>query len=195
MYGFLRPTMAELQAIVESYGGTVPQLMGDGFMAIFGVPVAHEDDAERAVRAALDVRDRIRVLNRDRGGFQLPEIHAGLNSGEVMVAPSDEPAGFTVVGDTVNTAARLAALAPGGHILVDETTMSRTRDRIRYGPRRRRRAKGKAEFAGHVRGARRRTARRAHRRRHVRGPLRHARAARARAAAGPAATAGPRGGA
>ena len=63
VYGFLRPTMAELQAIVESYGGTVPQLMGDGFMAIFGVPVAHEDDAERAVRAALDVRDRIRVLN------------------------------------------------------------------------------------------------------------------------------------
>ena len=81
MYGFLRPTMAELQVIVESYGGTVPQLMGDGFMAIFGVPVAHEDDAERAVRAALDVRDRIRVLNRDRGGFQLPEIHAGLNVG------------------------------------------------------------------------------------------------------------------
>ena len=146
VYGFLRPTMAELQAIVESYGGTVPQLMGDGFMAIFGVPVAHEDDAERAVRAALDVRDRIRVLNRDRGGFQLPEIHAGLNSGEVMVAPSGEVAGFTVIGDTVNTAARLAALAPGGHVLVDETTMSRTSDRIRYGPRRRRRAKGKAEF-------------------------------------------------
>ena len=62
VYGFLRPTMAELQSIVESYGGTVPQVQGDGFMAIFGVPVAHEDDAERAVRAAIEVRDRVGVL-------------------------------------------------------------------------------------------------------------------------------------
>ena len=145
VYGFLRPTMAELQAIVESYGGTVPQVQGDGFMAIFGVPVAHEDDAERAVRAALVVRDRVSILNRDRSGIQLPEVHSGVNSGEVMVAPSDEPAGFTVVGDTVNTAARLASLAAAGHILVDQTTRARTRGVIRYGPRRLRTAKGKAE--------------------------------------------------
>ena len=148
VYGFLRPTMAELQTIVESYGGTVPQLQGDGFMAIFGVPVAHEDDAERAVRAALDVRDRVIILNRGRGGIQLPEVHSGVNSGEVMVAPSAEPAGFTVVGDTVNTAARLASLATGGHILVDETTRNRTWEVIRYGPRRLRKAKGKAEPLG-----------------------------------------------
>jgi class 3 adenylate cyclase len=145
VYGFLRPTMAELQAIVESYGGTVPQLLGDGFMAVFGVPVAHEDDAERAVRAALDVRDRVSVLKRDRSDIQLPDIHAGVNSGEVMVAPSDEPAGFAVIGDTVNTAARLAGLATGGHILVDETTRNRTGERIHYGPRRLRKAKGKAD--------------------------------------------------
>jgi class 3 adenylate cyclase/predicted ATPase len=145
VYGFLRPTMAELQGIVESYDGTVPQIQGDGFMAIFGVPVAHEDDAERAVRAALDVRDHVRTLNALRSGILLPEVHAGVNSGEVMVAPSSEPAGFTVIGDTVNTAARLAGLATGGHILVDETTCERTRDAIRYGPRRLRRARGKSE--------------------------------------------------
>ncbi len=145
VYGFLRPTMAELQSIVESYGGTVPQVQGDGFMAIFGVPVAHEDDAERAVRAALDVRDRVRLLNRDRSGIPLPEVHSGVNSGEVMVAPSDEPAGFTVVGDTVNTAARLASLAAAGCVLVDQTTRTRTRGVVRYGPRRLRAAKGKAE--------------------------------------------------
>ena len=145
VYGFLRPTMAELQEIVESYGGTVPQLLGDGFMAVFGVPVAHEDDAERAVRAALDVRDRIGILNRERRGIQLPAVHAGLNSGEVMVGPSDEPAGFRVVGDTVNTAARLAASAPAGHILVDETTRKRTRDVIRYGPRRLLAVRGKSD--------------------------------------------------
>jgi class 3 adenylate cyclase/tetratricopeptide (TPR) repeat protein len=145
VYGFLRPTMADLQAIVESYGGTVPQIQGDGFMAVFGVPVAHEDDAERAVRAALDVRDRVGALNAGRGGLLLPEVHAGVNSGEVMVAPSNEPAGFTVIGDTVNTASRLAGLATGGHILVDETTRDRTVEGIRYGPRRLRRAKGKSE--------------------------------------------------
>ncbi len=145
VYGFLRPTMAELQGIVESYGGTVPQIQGDGFMAIFGVPVAHEDDAERAVRAALDVRDRVGTLNAERSGILLPEVHAGVNSGEVMVAPSTESAGFTVIGDTVNTAARLAGLATGGHIIVDETTRDRTSEAIRYGPRRLRRAKGKSE--------------------------------------------------
>ena len=145
VYGFLRPTMAELQSIVESYGGTVPLIQGDGFMAIFGVPLAHEDDAERAVRAALQVRDRVRTLNADRSGILLPEVHAGVNSGEVMVAPSDEPAGFAVMGDTVNTASRLADLATAGRILVDETTRDGTRDTIRYGPRRLRKAKGKAE--------------------------------------------------
>ena len=145
VYGFLRPTMAELQSIVESYGGTVPQIQGDGFMAIFGVPVAHEDDTERAVRAALDVRDRVRALNAGRTGILLPEVHAGVNSGEVMVAPSAGAAGFTVIGDTVNTASRLAGLATGGHILVDVTTRDRTIEAIRYGPRRLRRAKGKAE--------------------------------------------------
>ena len=145
VYGFLRPTMGELQAIVESYGGTVPQIQGDGFMAIFGVPVAHEDDAERAVRAALDVRDRVRTLNAGRSGILLPEVHAGVNSGEVMVAPSKEASGFAVIGDTVNTASRLADLATAGHILVDETTRDRTRDAIRYGERRLRKAKGKVE--------------------------------------------------
>ncbi len=145
VYGFLRPTMADLQAIVESYGGSVPQIQGDGFMAIFGVPVAHEDDAERAVRAALDVCDHVRALNADRSGILLPQVHAGVHSGEVMVAPSDETAGFAVVGDTVNTASRIAGLATGGHILVGETTRDRTHETIRYGARHLRRAKGKAE--------------------------------------------------
>jgi class 3 adenylate cyclase/tetratricopeptide (TPR) repeat protein len=145
VYTFLRPTMDELVAIAESFGGSVPQIQGDGFMAAFGVPVAHEDDAERAVRAALAVRDRIHQLNRDRRGIPLPEVHAGVRSGEVMVAPSSESAGFAVVGDTVNTAARLCSLARAGEILVDATTRSLTSRSIRYGPRRLQRAKGKAE--------------------------------------------------
>jgi len=145
VYGFLRPTMLALQSIVESYGGTVPQIQGDGFMAVFGVPVAHEDDAERAVRAALDARDHVRALNAGRQGIRFPEVHAGINSGEVMVAPSEEAAGFAVIGDTVNTASRLSGLATAGRVLVDADTRGRTRRTIRYGPRRLQAAKGKAE--------------------------------------------------
>lgn len=143
VYRFLRPTMAALQRVVEEFGGTVPQVMGDGFLAVFGVPSAHEDDAERAVRAALAVRDHVRRLNEHEPGIAIPEVHSGVNSGEVMVAPSDEAAGFAVIGDTVNTAARLAGLAGAGQVLVDERTRNRTAHAIRFSPGRARRAKGK----------------------------------------------------
>jgi len=147
VYRFLRPEMHTLKRIAETFGGTVPQIMGDGFMAVFGVPVVHEDDAERAVRAALAVRDHVRELNAGSEGLPFPEVHAGVNSGEVMVAPSDELAGFTVIGDTVNTASRLADLAPGGRVLVDERTWGRTSGVVRYGAQYIRQAKGKPDLA------------------------------------------------
>jgi class 3 adenylate cyclase/tetratricopeptide (TPR) repeat protein len=143
VYAFIRPGLADMQQIVEEYGGSVPHVMGDGFMAVFGVPTAHEDDAERAVRAALAVRDHAHELNRDRQGIRFPDVHAGVNSGEVMVAPSREPGGFSVLGDTVNVAARLADLARAGVVLVAEPTKRRTEHAVRYGPRRAYRAKGK----------------------------------------------------
>lgn len=145
VYRFLRPGLLALQRIVERFGGTVPQVMGDGFMAVFGVPSTHEDDAERAVRAALAVREHVAELNSAHREIPFPEVHAGINSGEVMVAPSSERSGFAVIGDTVNTASRLADLAPGGIILVDERTRDRSAHAVRYGPRRARRAKGKPE--------------------------------------------------
>ena len=114
-------------------------------MAVFGVPTAHEDDGERAVRAALAVRDHVRALNEGRAGLSFPDVHAGVNSGEVMVGPSDEASGYTVMGDTVNTASRMADLATAGHVLVDASTRTLTASSIRYGPRRMRKAKGKAE--------------------------------------------------
>jgi class 3 adenylate cyclase/tetratricopeptide (TPR) repeat protein len=149
VYRFLRPGVLELQRIVEGFGGTVPQIMGDGFMAVFGVPVAGEDDAERAVRAALAVRDHVRSLNAGRKGLRFPEVHAGVNSGEVMVAPSEEASGFAVIGDAVNTASRIADLASSGVVLVDDETRRRTVRSIDYGPRRVRRAKGKPRLAVH----------------------------------------------
>ncbi len=145
VFSFIRPTLADLQRVVEDHGGTVPQIQGDGFMAIFGVPVAHEDDAERAVRAALAVRERIRELNEGRSGLSIPEVHSGVNSGEVMVGPSPEASGIAVVGDVVNTASRLADLAPAGTVLVEERTWHRTRHAIRYGRRGAYIAKGKSE--------------------------------------------------
>ena len=76
VYTVVRPGLAAMQRLVEEHGGTVPQVMGDGFMAVFGVPAAHEDDAERAVRAALAVRDHARALHRagDWGtGIRFPQ--------------------------------------------------------------------------------------------------------------------------
>ncbi|HWO71551.1 MAG TPA: adenylate/guanylate cyclase domain-containing protein [Actinomycetota bacterium] len=145
VYASLRPGILELQRVVEGFGGTVPQVLGDGFMAVFGVPGAHEDDAERAVRAALAVRERARELRAGGGGVPFPEVHAGVNSGEVIVVPAAEAAGFAVIGDTVNTASRLADLAPPGSVLVDRRTRNRTSRSIRYGRGRLRRAKGKPE--------------------------------------------------
>jgi class 3 adenylate cyclase len=68
VYAVVRPGLAAMQRLVEEHGGTVPQVMGDGFMAVFGVPTAHEDDAERAVRAALAVRDHARACTAPAAG-------------------------------------------------------------------------------------------------------------------------------
>ena len=143
VYAFIRPGLDDMRRIVEEHGGSVPHVMGDGFMAVFGVPTAHEDDAERAVRAALAIRDHARALARGGGGIRFPDVHAGVNSGEVMVAPSSEPGGFSILGDPVNVASRLADLAPPRVVLVAEQTKRRTEHAVRYGPGRGYRAKGK----------------------------------------------------
>jgi hypothetical protein len=138
--------MTALRLVVEDFGGVVPQMMGDGFMAVFGVPVAHEDDAERAVRAALAIRDRVESLNAERPtGVRVPPVHSGLNSGDVLVSGSREPLGFEITGDTVNTASRLAGVARAGQVVVGERTRDLTAHAIAYGPRRTRKVKGKPE--------------------------------------------------
>ncbi len=110
-----------------------------------GFPSRTRTTRERAVRAALAVRERIRELNEGRSGLSIPEVHSGVNSGEVMVGPSPEASGIAVVGDVVNTASRLADLATAGTVLVEERTWRRTRHAIRYGRRGSYLAKGKSE--------------------------------------------------
>jgi class 3 adenylate cyclase len=116
---------------VRTFGGTVVSVMGDAIMAVFGAPVTHEDDAERAVRAALAMRDSIQAET----GPGLPlQLHIGLNTGEVMaglIGP-EERREYTVMGDVTNTAARLQSAAPPGTILVGRDTYLATAHVIDY---------------------------------------------------------------
>ncbi len=127
--------------VIGDYGGTVEKFIGDAVMAVFGLPVAHGDDAERAIGAALDLRDRVR--DDPRLKERLP-IRLGVASGEV-VARRDASAGedFLITGDAVNTAARLQQQAEPWAILVAERS-SQSASGFVYGPPARLEAKGKA---------------------------------------------------
>src|SRR4051794_403406 len=123
---------------VERFGGTVDKYIGDNVMAIFGAPVAHEDDAERAVRAALAMQDAIAEIDPEL------QLRVGLNTGDVL-AGSVAESGYTVIGDTVNVAARLQAAAEIGSITVGERTMRATGDAVEYRELEPLHLKGKAE--------------------------------------------------
>ena len=128
----------QLRAELERHGGTVEKFIGDAVMAVFGAPVAHEDDPERAVRAALAIRDSI--------GDEL-QIRTAVNTGEALVALGARPGegDAMVAGDVVNTAARLQSSAPVNGILVGEGTYRATRHAIEYREAPPVEAKGKAE--------------------------------------------------
>ncbi|MFI5282039.1 MAG: ATP-binding protein [Candidatus Dormibacterales bacterium] len=129
----------QVRAELERYGGTVEKFIGDAVVAIFGAPVAHEDDPERAVRAALAVRDWARS-QRDL------EVRIGVNTGEALVrlgARPDAGEGMAA-GDVVNTAARLQAAAPANGIVVGEATYRSTRQVVDYRAAETVEAKGKA---------------------------------------------------
>jgi class 3 adenylate cyclase len=136
----------EMQAIVELHGGTVEKFKGDEVMAVFGVPVLHEDDALRAVRAGMAMRARLSQLNEELAGtwgIQL-DCRIGVNTGEVVAG--DPGIGQTfVTGDAVNTAKRLEQAAAPGEILIGTATYPLVRDAVKVGPRQRFGAHGKRE--------------------------------------------------
>ncbi len=131
--GTLAPYHALLREQLEHYGGTVEKFIGDAVMALFGAPVAHEDDPERAVRAALSIRAAIDRLNDEEPGLDL-HVRVGVNTGEALVVlGADAARGEGMAsGDVVNTAARLQTAAPVDGILVGETTYHATDRAITY---------------------------------------------------------------
>jgi class 3 adenylate cyclase len=136
----LSPYYAGLRAELERFGGTVEKFIGDAVMALFGAPAGHEDDPERAVRAALAIRDWV-------AGEGRVQVRLAVNTGEALVTLGARPAEGEgmAAGDVVNTAARLQAAAPVNGVLVGERTFQATRGVIEYRPAAPVTAKGKRE--------------------------------------------------
>ena len=130
---------------VDRFGGTVDKYIGDNVMGLFGAPISHEDDAERAVRAALAMQEAMSEINEDIGtahGVTL-SLRVGINTGEVLAGAIG--GGYTVIGDTVNVAARLQAAGRLGSVTVGERTFRATADAIEYRRLEPLELKGKAE--------------------------------------------------
>ncbi len=123
----IRPYHARLRREVERFGGTVEKFIGDAVMAVFGAPVAHEDDAERAVRAGLRILEAIGELNAESPALSL-RVRVGINTGEAVVALGARPeeGEGIVAGDVVNTASRLQGAAPVDGIACSEQTYRQT---------------------------------------------------------------------
>jgi class 3 adenylate cyclase len=126
---------------VERHGGRVEKFIGDAIMAVFGVPTAHEDDAARALYAAIELRDRVRA---DATLSANVPIRLGVNGGEVIASRESDARTFLVTGDPVNVAARLQQSADPWSILVGERTVRAVGERFTFGPSREVEAKGKA---------------------------------------------------
>jgi class 3 adenylate cyclase/tetratricopeptide (TPR) repeat protein len=137
---------ASMREVIERHGGTVEKYIGDAVMAVFGVPVVHEEDALRAVRAAAEMREALVRLNvglRGERGVTL-EARTGINTGSVVVGTGG-PGEAIVVGDAVNVAARLQTAAAPGEIVIGDATHELVRDAVEVGPAESIELKGKSE--------------------------------------------------
>jgi class 3 adenylate cyclase/tetratricopeptide (TPR) repeat protein len=142
----LDPYFTRLRAELERFGGSVEKFIGDAVVAIFGAPVAHEDDSERAVRAALAISAAIDDLNEADEWLDL-KVRIGVHTGEALVvlgARTSEGEGMAS-GDVMNTAARIQSAAPVNGILVGEATYRATRSTIDYREAEPIAAKGKSQ--------------------------------------------------
>jgi class 3 adenylate cyclase len=129
---FVDRALRRLGQEVLRYGGSVDKYIGDNVMAVFGAPVAHEDDPERAVRAGLAMQAAMDEINKDieaATGVRF-SLRVGINTGEVLAGQVGD--GYTVIGDAVNVASRLQSAARPGSVTVGTTTHRLTRGLIEY---------------------------------------------------------------
>ena len=124
VYQVVRPLMDDLVAIARRHGGEIQQVLGDGFMCVFGLTDTHGDEAERGVRAGLD------LIAAGGTAVVRPSVHAGLEWGEVFVTSSWPPAGFGVWGRPVNLAKRLCDVAGPGELQIGPGAYARTGSRV-----------------------------------------------------------------
>jgi class 3 adenylate cyclase len=142
VHAFLTPYHDFVSRELESFGGVVEKFIGDAIVAVFGAPTAYGDDSERAVRAALAVRDGVHELR------ELDvQVRIAVNTGEALVSLGARPelGEAFVTGDVVNTASRLQSAAPVNGVIAGQETYATTREAIEYEPAEPVQAKGKAE--------------------------------------------------
>ena len=150
-----------LQADINAFGGRVDKILGDGILAMFGAPVAHEDDPDRAIRTALQMHHSLERFSRTHADLDgALHLRIGVNTGEVLVGSIVGTDDYTAMGDVVNVASRLQALAPpGGNVHRCDATAdagSRTGHRARGARRAHRVVRGREQTEASV--ARPRTA-------------------------------------
>ena len=148
-----------MNAAVSKYGGTVSRLMGDAVLALFGAPVAHEDDAERAVRAGLEIQEAAKAYAREvkqRHGFDF-DLRVGINTGTAVLAMVGDAirSEYTAMGDAANVAARLQSAADPGTVLISADTHRLVASLFDFKPRGAIEMKGKQVPVASLRGPRR----------------------------------------
>ena len=120
--------------IVFSYDGTLDKYIGDGLMAVFGAPMEREDDAERAILAAKEMKSQLAAMMAEKGGHRKKfDIRIGINTGRVVAGNIGSPKrmDYTVIGDPVNTASRLESIAKPNQILIGEETYRAVKDKFK----------------------------------------------------------------
>lgn len=123
----MQGTLGEISDIVRSHDGHVEKFIGDAVCAVFGAPIAHEDEPQRAVRSALEIHEAMKRRASETGPGSGLSVHIGINTGLVVAGGVGDGSQFGVMGDTINTAARLMDLAESGQTFVSSETARRVR--------------------------------------------------------------------
>ncbi len=120
-----------LIADITAFGGRIDKVLGDGILALFGAPIAHEDDADRAIRAAIQMHESLGRFVAEQPDLDVPlQLRIGVNTGEVVVGNVSGTSEYTAMGDVVNVASRLQTLAPPGGIFIGDSTATLASEEI-----------------------------------------------------------------